>query len=110
MTDYITDLDLYENTDPQLKSISYDPVAKDTIKLIFTENITGSLSVLVQERSTGFSIGNTVIISGDTASIKLNYVPADGTHLQIYILDNRIVDLNGNESTLLPVLNTFVNY
>lgn len=110
MADYITDLDLYENTDPQLKSISYDPVAKDTIKLIFTENVTGFLSVVIQERLGGFNIGNSVTVSGDTATIKLDYVPADGTHLLIYIIDNRIADLNGNESTLLPVLNTFVNY
>lgn len=110
MDSYTTNLNLVENTDPQLKNIVYDSTAKDTINLVFTENIKGSISVNVQERYSGYSIGNTVTILGDTASIKLDSIPADGTHLVIYILDNKITDLNGNESTLNPVLNTFVNY
>lgn len=110
MADYSTEINLIENTDPALKSVLYDPVAKDVIRLTFTENITGNINVNIQERSTGTTIYNTVTISGDTATIKLDRIPGDGTHLAIYVLDNSIADLNGNQSTINPVLNTFVNY
>lgn len=110
MADYSTEINLIENTDPALKSVTYDPVAKDVIRLTFTENITGNIDVNIQERSTGSTISNTVTVSGDTATITLSRIPEDGTHLVIYVLDNSITDLNGNESTINPVLYTFVNY
>jgi len=110
MDEYTANINLVENTDPQLKSIVYDATSMDTIKLVFTENITGTMTVRLQERDTGYIIDNTLTVSGDTVSIKMGRVPADGTHVVIYVLDNRIVDVNGNESTINPVLYTFVNY
>ncbi|NLC18549.1 MAG: hypothetical protein GX757_04900, partial [Clostridiales bacterium] len=110
MDEYTGELNLVENTDPQLKSVIYDPVLKDTIKLVFTENIQGYINVSLQERYTGYSIGNSTTVAGDTVTIKMDRVPADGTHVVIYVLDNRISDLNGNESIINPVLYTFVNY
>jgi len=110
MASYSTEIDLLENTDPQLKNIVYDATAKDIIKLVFTENISGTIELNIQERYTGYPIDNTVTVSGDTVTVKLGRVPDDGTHLVIYVQDNKIVDLNGNESTLNPVLYTFVNY
>lgn len=110
MDEYIGSINLVENTDPQLKAVVYDPVLKDTIKLVFTENIKGFIIVRLQERDSGYTIGSNVTIAGDTATIKMDRVPADGTHVVIYVLDNRIVDANGNESTINPVLYAFVNY
>lgn len=110
MDEYTGEINLVENADPQLKSVVYDPALKDTIRLVFTENIQGYINVSLQERDTGYSIGNSVTVAGDTVTITMDRVPADGTHVAIYVLDNRISDLNGNESIINPVLYTFVNY
>jgi hypothetical protein len=110
MAGYSTQIKLIENKDPELKSIKYDSTSKNVIVLTFTEQIKGSMSVTVQERSTGYSIGNTVTVSGDTVSITLGSIPNDGTYLQIYVHDNSITDLNDNESTISPVLSAFANY
>lgn len=110
MDEYTGEINLVENTDPQLKSVVYDPNLKDTIKLVFTENIQGNIIVSLQERDTGYTIGNNVTVSGDTVTITMDFVPADGTHVIIYVLDNRITDLNDNESIINPVLYAFVNY
>jgi|GEM_PF-293064 len=110
MDEYTGEINLVENADPQLKSVVYDPAQMDTIKLVFTENIQGYINVSIQERDTGYSIGNSVTVAGDTVTITMDRVPADGTHIVIYVLDNRISDLNGNESIINPVLYTFVNY
>ncbi len=110
MEGYSTQIKLIENGDPELKNIKYDATSKNTIVLTFSEQIQGSMSVTVQERSTGYSIGNTVTVSGDKVTITLGRIPDDGTYLQIYVHNNSITDLNGNESTISPVLSAFVNY
>ena len=110
MADYSTEIKLIENIDPELKSVTYEAASMNVIKLTFSEAIKGSMIVTVQERSTGYAIGNTVTVSGDTVTITLNSTPDDGSYLKIYVQDNSITDLNGNESTISPVLNAFVNY
>ena len=110
MADYSTEIELIENKEPELKSVKYDATSKNVIVLTFSEAIKGSMIVTVQERSTGYAIGSTVTISGDTVTITLSSIPNDGTYLKIYVQDNSITDLNGNESTISPVLNAFVNY
>jgi hypothetical protein len=110
MNPYTTQISLIENVDPGLKSVTYDPVAKNIIRLTFTEAIKGNIILSVQERSTGYAIGSTATVSGDTVIITLGGVPADGTYLRIYVHENGITDLNDNESTISPVLNAFVNY
>jgi hypothetical protein len=110
MEGYSAQIKLIENDDPELKNIKYDATSKNTIVLTFSEQIQGSMSVTVQERSTGYSIVNTVTVSGDTVIITLGRIPDDGTYLQIYVHYNGITDLNGNESTISPVLSAFVNY
>ncbi len=110
MEGYSTQIKLIENEDPELKNIKYDAASKNAIVLTFSEQIKGSMSVTVQERSTGYSIGNTVTVSGDTVIITLDRIPNDGTYLQIYVHYNGITDLIGNESTINPVLSAFVNY
>jgi hypothetical protein len=110
MADYSTQLKLIENKVPELLNIKYDATAKNVIVLTFSEQIQGNMLLTVQERSTGNSIGNTVTVSGDKVTITLGSTPNDGTYLQIYVHYNGIIDLNGNESTINPVLNAFVNY
>lgn len=110
MDGYSTEIELVENTDPELKSIKYDTTSKNAIILTFSESIKGSMAVVVQERTTGYAIGNTVKVSGDTVTITMTSIPADGTHLIINVTDNSITDQNGNESTISPVLYAFVNY
>jgi hypothetical protein len=110
MTDYTTPITLIENVDPVLKRITFDPTSKNTINLTFSEEIMGSMTVSVQERSTGNTIGNTVATSAETVVISLNSTPADGTYLRIYVHDNSITDKSGNESTVNPVMSVFVNY
>jgi len=110
MADYTIQLNLIENVDPELKTLTYDATAKNAIKLTFTEAIKGSIVAIVQERSTGNIISNTVSVAGDTATITLGSTPADGTYLTIYVQTNSITDTNGNESIISPVMNAFVNY
>ena len=110
MDNYSTQINLIENQDPVLSSIKYDAATKNTIILTFTENITGSMTLTVKNHSTGITIGSTVAITGTTVTITLSSIPADGSYLDIYVQDNKIKDLNGNESTISPILYTFANY
>lgn len=110
MKDYSKQIDLIENKDPELKSIKYDATTKNSIVLTFSEQIEGDMTVNVQERSTGYSLGSTVVVSGEMVTITLDRIPDDGTYLNIYVISNRITDLNGNESVLNPVLSAFANY
>lgn len=110
MDDYSTDVSLIENKDPELLSVKYDAALKNTIRVKFSEAVKGSMTVTVRERSTGYSLGNVVTISGDTVLITLSNIPSDGTYLLIYVDNNSITDLSGNQSTINPVLNAFANY
>ena len=65
MEEYTTNINLVENTDPELKSIKFNDKTRNTVELTFTEAVKGSMSVTVQERSTGYVIGSTVTVSGD---------------------------------------------
>jgi hypothetical protein len=110
MTAYSAEIDFIENKDPELLSVKYNATLKNAIDLTFSEAIKGNMVVIVQERSTGNTIGSTVTVSGDIATITLDRTPGDGTYLVIYVQNNIITDLNGNESTINPVMNIFVNY
>lgn len=110
MEEYTTNINLVENTDPELKSIKFNDKTRNTVELTFTEAVKGSMSVTVQERSTGYIIGSTVSVSGDKVIITLDTIPEDGTYLKIFVHNNSITDLNDNESIVNPVLNALVNY
>lgn len=110
MTSYSTDIDIIENKDPELVSIKYNATSKNVIELTFSESVKGTMFVSVQERSTGYVVGNSVSVSGDKVIITLDRIPDDGTYVMIYVQNNSITDLNGNESTINPVMNAFVNY
>ena len=110
MKSYYVQVNLIENVDPQLKSVVFDKETKNSINLKFTEEIKGSMTVTVKERSTGNMVGGTAAVSGDTVTITLFGTPNDGTYLDIYIQQNFITDLSGNESTLSPVIKVFANY
>lgn len=110
MDSYSTDINLVENKDPELLSIKYDAAAKNRILVKFSEKIKGSMTVTVRERSTGYIIGSDVTISDDTVLITLSSIPNDGTYLLIYVDNNSITDLSGNQSIINPVLNAFANY
>lgn len=110
MADYTTTIELIENKDPELVSVKYNAQAKNVIDLTFSEEVKGNMTLTVRERATGAVIGSTVSIEGKVVKITLGHVPNDGTYLNLYVQYNGITDLNGNESTIDPVLYAFVNY
>ena len=69
------------------------------IRLRFSEEITGSMTVKVTQPvgSYNYEIGNTVTTSGNDVIITLNGQPSNNTYLRIDILDNKIVDVSGNQ-------------
>jgi hypothetical protein len=110
MADYSTKITLTENVVPQLLTVKYNATTKNTIELTFTEAVKGNMTVTIQERSTGSIVGCTVTVSGNKVILTLSSIPADGTYVRIYVLNNSITDLSGNESTIDPELNAFINY
>ena len=96
MADYTTTITLKENKRPYYKSLAYDKASYDVLKMYFSEEIKGTLTVQVTAVSNGMVIGNTVSISGNTASITLDSIPANGTYLKVQILSNGLTDLDGN--------------
>ncbi len=101
ITNYSGYVTLKENKKPYLVSTSYDTSSRDTINMVFSENIQGTITVKVTELTTGVELGATTSVSGNTAKIKLGYVPAKGTYIRIQILACDITDESGN--TVAPM-------
>lgn len=102
---------LKENVKPTLVSTTFDSSTKKAIKLTFSEQITGNLTVTVKQNFGGSStdITNTVTISGNVATINLNTIPISGSYLLITVVDNTITDLNGNKLTTLTSTGLIAN-
>ncbi len=110
MADYATSIDLIENKDPELLSIKYNAVTRNTIEMTFNEDIKGTMSITIRERTNNAIVGNSVTVEGKIVKIMLGRIPNDGTYLNLYVQYNGITDMNGNPSTIDPVLYAFVNY
>jgi len=53
---------------------------------------------VTQMGSSNYEIGNIVTISGNNVVITLNSLPMQNAPLKIDIIENKIVDLSGNQS------------
>jgi hypothetical protein len=103
MASFATTVQLRDNKKPTYVAPPvFDKTTKDRIQLNFSEQIEGTLVVRVTQLNTGYVIDNTVTVSGNSAYIKLGFVPATGTYVKIEILTNNITDLSGNASTAMP--------
>lgn len=100
LTDYRTTVLLKDNKKPYfIGPPVFDKVKTTEIRLSFSEEISGSMIVKVtQIGNYNFEIGNTVTISGSNVVITLNSIPIQNAPLRIDIIENKIVDLNGNQS------------
>lgn len=101
LTDHRVNVLLKDNMKPYFISPPvYDKNKLNEIRLTFSEEITGSMIVKVTQLGNyNFEIGNTVTVSGTNVVITLNSVPDRNTPLKINIIENKIVDLSGNQST-----------
>ncbi len=89
----------------------FDTVTKNSIKLNFDEPITGSLTVRVSLANNPLVIlSQTVTVSGNSANIVLYEYVSKGTSMKIEILNNSLVDANGNTAALDAVYYTTANY
>ena len=100
LTDYRTQVLLKDNTKPNLLGVpKYDKARPTEIIFTFSEEIAGSMIVKVtQMGSSNYEIGNIVTISGNNVVITLNSLPMQNAPLKIDIIENKIVDLSGNQS------------
>lgn len=115
VSNYSTTITLKENTKPVVTSYAFDSSTKNAVKFIFSEAITGSMTVKVTYfsniTSTNYMIPSTVAISGNSVIVSLGSVPPSGGYLRIDVLENTIADANGNTATTIPVYyNVGVNY
>ncbi len=88
----------------------FDTVSKNTIKLNFDEQITGALTVRVTLANNSLvTLSQSVMVSGNSANIVLYEYVNKGTSVKIEILNNSLVDANGNTAALDPVYFTTAN-
>ena len=101
LTDHRVNVLLKDNMKPYfINPPVYDKNKLNEIRLSFSEEITGSMIVKVtQIGNYSFEIGNTVTVSGRDVIITLNNIPDRNTPLRINIIENKIMDLSGNQST-----------
>ena len=100
ITDFERLVLLKDNTKPFfIQPVVFDSVKTNEIRLTFSEEITGSMVVKVtQTGSFNYEIGNIVTIDGNNVVITLNSSPLRNSYLRIDIIDNKIMDLSGNQS------------
>jgi hypothetical protein len=114
---YKTNVVLKENKRPTIiGNPEFDKTTMSNIKINFSEEITGTMTVKVTQLGTN---GGTVIqfpntpvtIIGNTANINLINIPSQNTLLRIDILSYSIEDLSGNEVIpMTPILTAQVIY
>lgn len=100
-------VELKENKKPSyLGTPAYDKSELNVIRLNFSENIKGTMSVRVVYGNTQggipVEIPSTVTVEGASVVITLAHVPNNNTFLRIEILESNITDLNGNKVPTLP--------
>lgn len=100
LTDHRTTVLLKDNKKPFfIGPPVFDKVKTTEIRLNFSEEIAGSMIVKVtQIGNYNYELGNTVTISGTDVVITLNSIPMQNAPLRIDIIENKIVDLSGNQS------------
>ncbi len=102
---------LKDTKKPRLASLIFDTVTKNSIKLNFDEPITGSLTARVSlTNNSTVILSQSVIVSGNSANIILSNYVDRGTSLKIEILNNLLVDANGNAAALDAVYYINANY
>ncbi|TAH73838.1 MAG: hypothetical protein EWM47_02210 [Anaerolineaceae bacterium] len=99
ITDFERMVELKDNAKPYyIGPPVYDKNKINEIRLSFSEEIMGSMIVRVTQMGTyNYEFTNTVTISGTNAVITLNGMPDKNAFLRIEVLDNKIVDLSGNQ-------------
>lgn len=100
ITAYTSTVTLTDNMAPYLVSTVFDKATKNTIRLNFSEQIQGSMSVSVYQLGTNIAYSNTVTVLGNTVYITLSSVPTSGTYLKINVIASSITDLSGNAATI----------
>ncbi|NLO09304.1 MAG: hypothetical protein GX129_05480 [Clostridiales bacterium] len=90
----------------------FDKTKRNELRLTFSEDIAGTMVVRVTQIGPySYEIGNTVTVSGNNVIISLNGVPDNNAYLRIDIIENKIVDLSGNQSAPMnPQLGVLVAY
>ncbi len=113
ITDFSRNVMLKDNKKPSLMGGApvFDKTARNIIQLNFNEQVTGTLVVKVTTTSnTPYTIGNTVTVSGNTASIILDSTPAQGTGIKIDVVTNSLIDDSGNLAELKSPLIIWTSY
>lgn len=102
ISNYEGSITLKENQAPvYLDPPVFDTTTKNTVKMNFSEQIQGSLSVTVVQiyGSTQTTLSPVVTVNGNCATIGLGTVPTNGSYLKITIISNNITDAAGNKAT-----------
>lgn len=100
ISDYTTTVYLKDNKKPYFIQTVFNKNQLNEVRLKFSEEITGTMVVRVihQSGSYSYEIPSTVTISGTDVVISLGSTPERNALLRIEILDNKIKDVNGNET------------
>lgn len=100
LVDHRTNVLLKDNMKPYfINPPIFDRNRPNEIKLTFSEEISGTMKVRVTQIGPySYEIGNNVEVSGNSVVITLNSQPENNSSLKIDILENKIVDLSGNQS------------
>lgn len=105
-------VELKDNKKPTLLgNPEYDRQALNVIKLNFSEEMKGTLSVRVtQMGTTPIEIPNVVTMSGKTVTLTLGFIPNTGSLLRIDILGNNLTDVSGNQVAMSPQYSVYVTH
>lgn len=103
ISDFSTTVFLKDNKKPYFINYIYDKTKPNEIRLRFSEDIAGTMFVRVTNQSGAYSIeiGNTITVSGSDVIITLSGTPINGSLLKVDIIENKITDLSGNETTAM---------
>lgn len=113
MEPYTTTIELKDNKKPiYLEPVVYDKTAKNIIRLNFNEAIKGTMLVKVTQLGgvVPREFTATVSVVGNSVVITLDSIPENNTYLRIDVLDNKITDVNGNQSTIPTTLGVLATY
>ncbi len=112
MTEFTMMVPLKDNKKPTMVgSPVFDRNTLTGIQLNFSEEITGQLTLRISNISnSAITYGNTVTVSGNTAYISLDYIPDKGTGLKIEVLNNSLIDANGNKAVMNSTMFVTVLY
>ena len=105
---------LKDNLKPTLSTnypIQYDSTSRNLIRLNFSEQVTGTLTVKVTSVANPLMVyNNSVIVTGTTALINLTSIPVNGENIKIEVIQNGVIDASGNTATLSPLMFTVASY